>query len=42
MTTFNNPFAYFVFLSWSFWIMALVVYITVFKISYGLRFADKM
>lgn len=42
MTDFSTPFAYFVFLSWSFFMMALIVYIIVFKIAYGLRLIEKM
>jgi hypothetical protein len=38
---FETPFAYFVFLSWSGFIFALVVYITVFKISHFKNYVEK-
>lgn len=33
MSAFSSPFAYFVFLEWSFFILALICYICVFQIA---------
>lgn len=36
--SFSSPFLYFVFLQWSFFIMALLVYITVFYLTHWKQF----
>jgi len=38
---FETPFAYFVFLSWSGFVLAMVAYITVFKISHFKNYVAK-
>ena len=38
---FDTPFAYFVFLSWSGFMLALLVYITVWKISHFKQYVEK-
>lgn len=38
MTNFSTPFAYFVFLSWSFFIMALFVYLSIWFLCFGIKY----
>lgn len=39
-TTFSTPFAYFVFLHWSFFVFAMITYITVFYLTHWKEYFD--